>query len=221
MRNALVPIFADPANQMSFGERAALVGLLEQIEPRLSLEIGTYEGGSLRWIAEHSDHVDTFDLDDLVYDRTGLLNVSFHQGDSKVTVPRVLAWYTEQGIAVDFVLIDGDHSSEGVRTDLEHVLDSPACARTVIAVHDAGNEEARHGIQLVEAAAHPRVVYVEPDFVPGYEFADGDVRGQRWGGLALIITGDRNTDGYGEHPLQTRYVPTFELMRRGQHAVSP
>lgn len=212
LRNAPAALFADEVNQMSFGERAALAGLLSQLKPRRAVEIGTYEGGSLRLISTHSRHVYTFDLDDLVLDKRRLSNVSFHQGDSKVTLPPVLARYAAGSVSVDFVLIDGDHSAEGVRGDLMNVLDSPACHRTVIVLHDTMNAGVRAGIESAGLASDPRVVYVELDFVPGYEFRGGDFDHQRWGGLGLVVTGDRATDGYGNRPLQTRYVPAFELL---------
>ncbi len=37
--------------QMSFGERAAFEGLLAQVKPRVAIEIGTAEGGSLKRLA--------------------------------------------------------------------------------------------------------------------------------------------------------------------------
>ncbi|MGN6170385.1 MAG: hypothetical protein ACTHQQ_19775, partial [Solirubrobacteraceae bacterium] len=48
--------------QMDPGERAALDGLLCQLRPKLSIEIGRADGGSLRSIARYSGHVHSFDL---------------------------------------------------------------------------------------------------------------------------------------------------------------
>ena len=39
---------------MSFGERAALEGVVAQVRPRLAVEIGTAAGGSLARIARYS-----------------------------------------------------------------------------------------------------------------------------------------------------------------------
>jgi len=47
---------------MSFGERAALEGILSQLTPDLALELGTAEGGSLERLAHHSAEVHSFDL---------------------------------------------------------------------------------------------------------------------------------------------------------------
>lgn len=207
LRNAPAELFADTGNQMSFGERAALEGILSQLAPQLAIEIGTYEGGSLRRVAAHSKHVDTFDLDDLVRDKHRLSNVSFHQGDSRATVPAVLDWYATREISVDFALIDGDHSYEGVRADVLNVVSSPACRRTVILMHDTMHPPVRAAIESTALGDQPSVVYVELDFVAGYQFATGDFAGERYGGLGLVITGDRATDGYGEQPLQTLYAP--------------
>jgi hypothetical protein len=220
LRNAPSRLFAETAHVMSFGERAALEGLLSELKPRVAVEIGTFKGGSLRRIAAHSRHVDSFDLYDLVVDKRAFRNVRFFTGDSKARVPPVLARYAEQGVAVDFVHIDGDHSADGVRADLMNILTSPACARTVIVLHDAMNAEVRSGIESVGLAGHPRVVYVELDFVAGYEFVGGSWHGQRWGGLGLVITGDRTSDGYGDRPIQTRYVPTFDILK-DEHPPAP
>ena len=220
LRNPPSPLFADPVHQMSFGERAALEGLLVDLRPRLAIEIGTYEGGSLMRIASHSQHVDTFDLDDLVSRKDRLENVTFYHGDSRVQLPPVLERYSARGLTVDFVLIDGDHSPDGVRADLMNVLESPACSRTVIVLHDTMNAGVRRGVQSAGPETNPGVVYIELDLVAGYEFSGGDFDGQRWGGLGLVVTGDRATDGYGAMPVQTRYVPAFDLMDR-DHLVPP
>ena len=74
---APIPILADVISQMSFGERAALEGILGPRKPRLAIEIGTYEGGSLQFVAAHCAHVHTLDLYDLVEDRGAYHNVTF------------------------------------------------------------------------------------------------------------------------------------------------
>ena len=50
----MIELFQRSPWQMTAGERAALDGLLRNLAPRLSIEIGTAEGGSLRCIAERS-----------------------------------------------------------------------------------------------------------------------------------------------------------------------
>src|SRR5690348_6240653 len=57
-----LPLTHDAGWQMSFGERAALEGVLAQLRPRLAVEIGTAEGGSLERIAAYSEEVHSIDL---------------------------------------------------------------------------------------------------------------------------------------------------------------
>ena len=91
------PFFALPAVaadrwQMQQGERFALDGLLAQLRPRLAIEVGTFEGGSLRRIAAHAEHVHAFDLDPKVAELAGEFdNVTFHIGDSAELLPQMLA----------------------------------------------------------------------------------------------------------------------------------
>lgn len=197
---------------MSFGERAALEGILSQRKPRLVIEIGTYEGGSLRFLAAHCEHVHTFDLYDLIEDRAAFSNVTFHIGDSKLLLPELLRRLEAEHRDVDLALIDGDHSAEGVRQDLANLLDSSVTRSTLILLHDTMNAETRAGIERVELSAHPKVVYYELDFTPGYEFVGGHFHGQVWGGLGLVMTGDRPQFGYRESTAQTRYREPFQLL---------
>ena len=82
-----------------------------------------------------------------------------------------------EGRTVDFVLVDGDHSREGVRRDLVDLLASPAISRTVILMHDTFNGEVRAGITDVDFAAYPAVALVELDMTGGYMAPHRSVRG--------------------------------------------
>jgi len=203
--DAPLALLEDPDWQMSFGERSALEGVLVQAQPGLALEIGTHRGGSLRRIAAHSRETHTVDVESLVEDRSEFPGVTFHIGDSREVVPRLLGELAQSGRTVDFVLIDGDHASETVRADLSNVLASPATNRTVILLHDMTIAQARQGAEAVDLDACPKVVYHELDFVPGYVFAQGDLAGQRAGGLGLVVTGERRAPAYSESPAQRRY----------------
>jgi hypothetical protein len=211
-----VAIWSDESSQMSFGERAALEGVLSQSKPRLAIEIGTYEGGSLRFLARHCAHVHTFDLYDLVADRSAYANVTFHTGDSKLLLPELLRALDREGSEVDLALVDGDHSAEGVRQDLQILLDSPVTRSTLILLHDTMNEETRSGIERVGLAAHPKVIYHELDLVAGYEFAGGHFDGQMWGGLGVVLTGACPPAGYRESSAQTRYREPYRLAHEGR-----
>ena len=183
--------------QMSFGERVAFEGVLSQLKPRLAVEIGTAEGGSLERIAAHSGEVHAIDLTgELLRDRPA--NATLHEGDSRKVLPELLRAFTEEGREVDFVLVDGDHSREGAAADLGAVLDSPATTDAVVLVHDSFNQDVRAGILDVGLDSHPRVAAYDLDFVPGRVGNVGAFENQLLGGFALIVT---SPNGAGDGPV--------------------
>jgi len=171
---------------MALGERAALEGLLSQLRPELSIEIGTAEGGSLERISVHSKEVHSFDLVKPDADTLGD-NVTLHTGDSHELLPAELTRFTEEERNVEFVLVDGDHSSAGVRRDVEDLLNSPAIARTVILIHDTANETVRAGLDAIPYKAWPKVSHVDLDFISGRLFQEDGLRYELWGGLGLVV----------------------------------
>ena len=185
--------------QMTWGERAALAGLLFALEPALSIELGTAQGGSLRRIAAHSDEVHSFDLMAPTSDLLELDHVQFHTGDSHQRLPELLRALAEAGRNVDFVLVDGDHTAEGVGQDVRDLLDSPATADTVILLHDTMNEQVRCGIERAGVPGFPKVAWFDLDAVPGHLFAEGELEGQMWGGFGIIKT-DAGRAAYGQPP---------------------
>jgi hypothetical protein len=201
--------------QMSYGERAALEGLLSQRKPALAIEIGTAEGGSLERIALHSGEVHSFDLVEPNNASRALPNVTFHTGDSHALLPVVLDELAAADRVVDLVLVDGDHSSEGVRRDLEDLLNSPAISATLIVIHDTMNEVVRAGLDEVEFEAWPKVAYVELDFVPGYMFRERSLLGELWGGLGLVVT-LAGPQQERRRARQARYFDAHQIFARGR-----
>lgn len=191
--------FGDSAWQMTYGERAALVGVLASIRPALAIEIGSMEGGSLMAAAAYADEVHSFDLDPPSLDGARAANVRLHTGDSHQLLSPALAEFAQAGRNVDYVLVDGDHSTNGVRRDIEDLLASPAVSHTVIVMHDIANELVRAGCDAVDYDAHPKVRHVDLDFVPGYMGRDR-FAGELWGGLGLIIV-DAAAPAYGRGPV--------------------
>jgi hypothetical protein len=213
-------IFANPESQMWHGERAAITGLLAERRPSLSIELGTARGGSLGMIAFYSGHVHSFDLT-LQIERDRHPNVTFHIGDSHELLPRVLAELAASGERIGFVLVDGDHTPEGVRRDLIALLDSDASSNGVIVLHDTGNEAVRRGIESVPFAQYSRVEMVELDFVPAHP-----VQGRLvtpWGGLGLIVLAE-GREGLGALPESSATRGVFwivrELKRRARHTLA-
>jgi cephalosporin hydroxylase len=186
---AVLPVLADRAWQMAFGERMALEGILSQLRPALAIEVGTAEGGSLRRIAAHSAEVHAIDIDPEVEAVVAAIpNATAHVGGSADVLPRLLAEIQAGGRNVDFALIDGDHSAAGVRADVEALLASPACSRTFVVVHDTANEDVRDGLESLDLPDHPKVALCMLDFVPGYLVVeDHDRSHEIWNGLGLVV----------------------------------
>jgi hypothetical protein len=114
-------------------------------------------------------------------------HVELHVGDSHKILPELLERFANEGRTVDFVLVDGDHSREGVRQDMEDLLASPAINRTVVVLHDTFNGEVRAGITDVDYASYPAVAFVELDMTGGYMARTGPFAGQLWGGLGVMV----------------------------------
>lgn len=210
---APIQILQDPDWQMSFGERAALEGLLAQRRPRLSIEIGTAEGGSLGRIAAHSELTHSFDLVLPHHELRHLPGVTLHTGDNHELLPRLLAELADAGENVDFVLVDGDHSTEGVRRDVEDLLESPALGNSLIVMHDTMNEVVRAGLEQVRYGAYPKVAYVDLDFVAGYMFHEPTLKHELWGGLGLVVVDSGRSAYFSGNVRQSRYYPAFDLIR--------
>ena len=186
-----LPVVSADRWQMQQGERFALDGLLAALRPRLAVEVGTFEGGSLRRIAAHAEHVHAIDLDPRVAALADELdNVSFHIGDSAEVLPHVLADLARDGRHVDFALVDGAHTRAAVRADAAALLAADACRQTVIVFHDSAHADVRAGLEDLDLPAHPKVALALLDCVPGYlvqAHEDPDLVGRAFNGLALVV----------------------------------
>jgi hypothetical protein len=217
--DGLIQILRDSDWQMSYGERATLEGVLCQLQPELAIENGTDEGGSLARIAAHRAESHSFDLVEPSPAARELSNVTFHTGDSHRLLPELLARFAEEGRNVDFVLVDGDHSSDGVRQDVQDLLDSPAIGRTIIVLHDTMNEVVRAGLERVRYEAYPKVAYVELDVVPGYMFREPALLHQLWGGLGIVVIDSSRGAYFAEGARQRRYYEAFDLVRDARQLI--
>jgi hypothetical protein len=199
---------------MSFGERAALEGILANLRPSLAIEIGTAEGGTLSRLASYSGEVHSIDLSHEELAIVLPANVVLHAGDSAEVLPGLLEELERSGQVVDFVLVDGDHSFAGVAKDLRALLESAVTTSSTIVVHDTMNEEVRAGIESVGLDGYERVVYYELDLVPGYLYREGCARNSAWGGLGLIVCGPVRSPAYSSSPRQWRYYEPFAAIHR-------
>ena len=211
----LAALFDGP-QQMSVGERAALEGFLELAKPALAIEIGRAEGGSLRRIAAHSAEVHSLDLVSPPAGLAELEHVHFHTGDSHELLPSLLAELARAGRNVDLVLVDGDHSADGVRRDLEDLLASPAVGRSLILIHDTTNEEVRAGVDRVDLDRAAKVTYADLDAISGRLFRAESLRNQLWGGLGVVVVDDSRSREPGEPAGDTRFFATAALLREAR-----
>ncbi|GJD23290.1 hypothetical protein RIVM261_082460 [Rivularia sp. IAM M-261] len=176
--------------QMHDSERMALNGLLARHQPKCSVEIGTYYGGSLSLISQYSGVVFSIDIDPEVPMRVPAMeNVSFLIGKSQDVVPLLFQALDEADIPIDFILIDGDHSADGVLRDINIILSYVPKQPLFVMMHDSFNPECRRGIMTAKWQDCPYVAWVEVDFVPGriIEGDDNAAKGEMWGGLALAL----------------------------------
>lgn len=177
--------------QMTRIEKITFHTFIKKIAPKTALEIGTYKGGSLQVLSEFSQKVYSMDItDEPKKNLEGLYgNVEFIVGDSKKLLPVFLKDLNKRGIGLDFILIDGDHSENGVRTDINNILSSYVpLSEMFIICHDSFNPGCRKGITGADWGACPYVDTVEVDFVPGvyhYDAFDTAEARSMWGGFAL------------------------------------
>lgn len=178
--------------QMTSCERFALQNLLSRLRPSLSLEIGTYLGGSLQALSRFSDAVISVDIDPGVEERLAgkFPNVRFVAGDSSRCLPDLVRDLNARKQPVGFILVDGDHSAAGVRRDIEALLELQPLQQLVIIMHDSFNPHCREGMRTAGWAKSPFVQHVELDFIPGiYHYHAHDTAEPRsmWGGFACAI----------------------------------
>lgn len=171
---------------MVHAERAAMIHLLQMIKPQISIEVGSESGGSTAVIAHLSKQVYALDVDPTVEENVKEHpNIEFIGGFSQDTLPGLLERLVDQPL--NFILIDGDHSTEAVMQDCENVLAFCPTAPLYILMHDSFYPSCRKGILAVDWQKNPYVHYVEVDFVQGIFSAFPGIQGQLAGGLALIV----------------------------------
>jgi len=179
-------------SQMTTCEWMALQHILSGLRTKRAVEVGTYKGGSLQVLAHFCECVDSIDIDPSIANSLANLfcNVTFHTGSSAELLPSVLRSDGKGCEPVGFVLIDGDHSTEGVRRDINAVLSVPPSCEMVVLMHDAFNPDCRAGILSANWQLCPHVHEVEIDYIPGvyHQHAyDSAAARTMWGGFACAL----------------------------------
>jgi glycosyltransferase involved in cell wall biosynthesis len=170
-------------------ERLALMGLLARHRPGCSIAIGS--GGSLGLIAEHSEMVFSIGLDPIAVARFSRPeNVSLFPGLAAAVFPKLIQTLGAENVAVDFIVIGGDRSSEGMRRDINLVLSYVPKTTTLVVMHDSFNPGCRQGMLAADWVNCSHVSWVDLDFVPGRmseSTSDNSFGREMMGGLALAI----------------------------------
>ena len=173
--------------QMSRAEKYALFLVLETLQPEVSIEIGTFQGGSLQVISHFSKEVYSLDISKAPAKLLSPLysNVHFKIGNSYEILAGLFAEIEKAGKKLEFILVDGDHSKKGVQKDLEAILNYPHQNKITILMHDSFNPQCRAGMQAVDFKAYPSVEYVELDYITGSHSPNANFW-EMWGGLGMI-----------------------------------
>jgi glycosyltransferase involved in cell wall biosynthesis len=199
--------------QMNDSERLTLTALLARHQPYCSIEVGTYYGGSLSLISQYSKIVFSIDIDETIPTRLSFPNVSFLTGSSHVILPHLLRELDQAGISVDFVLIDGDHSTDAVKRDIRCLLHYVPKKPLFVALHDSFNPGCRQGMLEAGWEESPYCHWIDLDLVPG-KMANGEL----WGGLAVACF--LPTPRYTALQIHRSAQEMFELLQKRQKAAS-
>lgn len=186
----LHPYLKDREWQMTRPERSTLAHLLARIKPKCSIEIGVFHGGSTALIASYSEKVHSIDINpDVANYIEDIPNVEIHIGDSSSIVPELFSSFEKEQTPLEFVLIDGDHSLEGVQRDCRLFINELKPTRPIyIAMHDSFNPDVREGIRTAGWEENPYVSLLDLDFVYGFiSQAPGVYFRSMWGGIALAV----------------------------------
>jgi hypothetical protein len=211
--------------QMSSAERLALCGIAARLKPDVALEIGTYQGGSLQVLACNAKRVISLDIDEMVKNRLAgrFGNVEFLTGNSGEVLDSLVDELNRAQTSVGLVLVDGDHSREGVRRDLSHVLRLNVRKPMAVLMHDTFNPEVRAGVLDVSWANNPHVHELDLDVCSGVFFSkafDTAAAKSMWGGIgcALLLPEPRA----GKLSIQRSSQPAFEaLFPKSVHVPAP
>jgi len=184
--------------QMHSSERLVLRALLELLRPEVSIEIGTAHGGSLQLISRYSRRVYSIDIDptDIGNLRERFANVEFLTGDSAALLPELLGRLAAAKARLGFVLVDGGHDEEAVRTDLRNLLAYTPQVPLHIVLHDSFNPMVREGILTAGVEQCPHLHLLELDLIHGAVITHrtGHYK-EMWGGFALAVMRPEEREG--------------------------
>ena len=168
-------------------ELAGLVDLVGELDPRVILEIGSMDGGTLRaWKAVAPDAtLISVSLSGGPYGGgTVPEGITQHHLDldshSALALTRVLEIL--DGRPIDFMFIDGDHSYEGVRSDFAMYAWLVRRGGGIVAFHDILPHDDGTGIEVDRFWHELTARYEWDQFVALDELRENKV----WGGIGVV-----------------------------------
>lgn len=213
--------------QMSRAEKYCLINLLQSIKPEVSIEIGTFKGGSLQVLNNLSKNVYSLDISNSpkVFLAAKFPNVNFRVGDSYLILPKLFEEIEKDNKKLAFILVDGDHSTKAVKRDIQAILSYPHKNPITILLHDSFNPQSRAGIKAINYTVYPQVTYVELDYIAGSFWHNNTFR-EMWGGFAMIQIDPANLKpplimGSQEHLFKRAYCSSLHLIKDPFHFIVP
>ena len=187
------PFFSNFSNspsiewQMSRAEKYCLINLLENLKPEYSIEIGTYKGGSLQVLSKYSKKVYSIDIDSEPKQKleNQFDNVIFKVGKSHDIIKNVVEEIESKNGKLNFILVDGDHSKNGVRKDLECILSCNLKYPLTVILHDSFNPQCRLGMKSIDYKKYNFIEHIDLDYIHGCFSPNKNYR-EMWGGFAII-----------------------------------
>lgn len=173
--------------QMSRAEKYCLIHLLENLKPEYSIEIGTYKGGSLQVLSKYSKNVYSIDIDSEPKQtlKNQFDNVIFKVGKSHNVIKSVVEEIESKNGKLNFILVDGDHSKNGVKKDLESILSHNYKYPLTIILHDSFNPQCRLGMKSIDYSKYNSIDHIDLDYIHGC-FSPNKNYKEMWGGFAII-----------------------------------
>lgn len=178
--------------QMTRCEKYAFASLVQALKPEIAIEIGTYKGGSLQILSKVAKKIYSIDISPKSEETLNARfnNVEFLVGDSKQLLSPLLKKIAENNESLSLILIDGNHSTEGVKNDINTLLQFIPNCPVYIVSHDSFYPPCRKGILSADWHGCQYIHYVEVDFIPGvYHYKAFDTAKARsmYGGLSLAL----------------------------------
>lgn len=156
---------------MSNREKLVLIGLLQCMKPKKTIEFGYHLGGSTRWLSEYSENLITVDVNEFVNQaKKDFNNVEVWNCSTSHAISRI----KEHDMHFDLALVDADHSRNAVCEDISGLLGST----DVIVMHDSYNPACRRG--MLDALKNQKSHAYNLDFIQSILKHDG-----LWGGFGI------------------------------------